>query len=104
MATVVKLGSFAVAANFDSAHETHEFVKCKIESLVANTVSDRPKEGTPLSLIRHGTTTYQYATNVMKGVAKACSVRSVTLLLQYYIVVSENYTACTQQLLCRLQL
>ena len=46
VSTVIQMGSFAFAANFDSAHETHEFVKCKIESLVANTVTDRPKEGT----------------------------------------------------------
>ena len=42
----VKMGAFAFAANFDSAHETHEFVKCKIESLIANTASPKQhKEG-----------------------------------------------------------
>ncbi len=34
-----------VSAAFENPHEATEFVKCKIESLVANVVLDTPKEG-----------------------------------------------------------
>ena len=34
-----------VVASFESDEETTDFVMCKIESLVANTVPDKPKDG-----------------------------------------------------------
>ena len=39
------LGCFLISAAFEKPDEATEFVKCKIESLVANTVTDVPKEG-----------------------------------------------------------
>ena len=38
-------GVFFFLVSFENESETTDFVKCKIESLVANTVSERPKEG-----------------------------------------------------------
>ena len=34
-----------ISAAFDTEEETTDFVRCKIESLVANVAQDKPKEG-----------------------------------------------------------
>jgi len=42
---VIFVSTCFLAASFENTSEMMDFVRCKIESLVANNSTDRPKEG-----------------------------------------------------------
>ncbi len=50
---IMQWNNSLLSAAFENPHEATEFVKCKIESLVANVVVDTPKEGMNLYVLQY---------------------------------------------------